>query len=888
MKRFYYFIAMLLLDSSLLFSQVGINTDGSAPDNSALLDVKSTSKGVLIPRMTYDERNAIVNPAEGLMIFCTDCSPEGALSIFSNGSWKIISLCNSEAPSEGINTVSIGQIVWNWNAVEGAFGYKWNTTNNYGTAEDLGNNTSKTEAGLFCNTAYTRYVWSYNSCGVSAATSMTDTTSLEAPASPAAGTHLPSVTQIVWKWHTSPGASGYKWNITNDYNSAADLGLDTSKTETGLTCNSSYTRYVWAYCYSCVSAPTALTQITLEDPPMAPVSGTHTALSDRITWNWNPVYYADGYKWNTADDYYSAYDTGSDTTVEEINLSCDSNYLRYVWAYNSCGVSESEILTQATSILPSSAPTSATHIPSPIQIIWNWYPVADAAGYLWSDVNDPEYAINKGTDTTETTTGLTCLTNYTCYVWAYNDCGNTESTALTQMTLNDPPAAPVSGTHVPSLTQIVWNWNTVTGATGYKWNTVDDYNTAVDMGTIRTKTETGLICDTNYTRYIWAYSNCGVSESTALMQATSNCWVCGNAAMITHVAGNVAPVNKTVSYGTVMNIPGEPSKCWITKNLGADQQATAVSDATEPSAGWYWQFNRKQGYKHDGTTRTPNTNWDSYIGDNTDWSSANDPCALELGNNWRIPTFTEWNNVDASGVWENWNGPWNSALKIHAAGWLYNTDGSLGYRGSNGYYWSSTKYNVASSWGLNFVSSTCATMVNINAYGLAIRCIRGQDDCAPEMPAGGTQIPSQNQIVWDWSSVENATGYKWGNTANYSSAVDLSSVTTYTETGLTCNTSYTRYVWAYNDCGYSLPLSLTQSTTDCPPWTCGDSSITINHVAGSVAPVNKTVTYGTGINIPGETSKCWITSNLGADHQAIAVSDATEASAGWYWQFNRI
>jgi hypothetical protein len=55
-----------------------------------------------------------------------------------------------------------------------------------------------------------------------------------------------------------------------------------------------------------------------------------------------------------------------------------------------------------------------------------------------------------------------------------------------------------------------------------------------------------------------------------------------------------------------------------------------------------------------------------------------------------------------------------------------------------------------------------------------------------------------------------------------------------------------------------------------PAFICG-SSITINHVAGDVAPVHKTVTYGTVTNIPGEPSKCWITSNLGADHQANSV-----------------
>jgi len=48
---------------------LSINDDGSAPDNSALLDVQSTQKGILIPRMSSSERNAIPTPATGLMIF---------------------------------------------------------------------------------------------------------------------------------------------------------------------------------------------------------------------------------------------------------------------------------------------------------------------------------------------------------------------------------------------------------------------------------------------------------------------------------------------------------------------------------------------------------------------------------------------------------------------------------------------------------------------------------------------------------------------------------------------------------------------------------------------------------------------------------------------------
>lgn len=54
---------------------VAINNDNSNPDASAMLDVKSTTKGVLIPRMTQVQRNAITSPAPGLMIYQTDAGP---------------------------------------------------------------------------------------------------------------------------------------------------------------------------------------------------------------------------------------------------------------------------------------------------------------------------------------------------------------------------------------------------------------------------------------------------------------------------------------------------------------------------------------------------------------------------------------------------------------------------------------------------------------------------------------------------------------------------------------------------------------------------------------------------------------------------------------------
>ena len=71
MKKLSSFLGMLLLFSSITMAQVGINTDNSWPAASAMLDVKSTSKGFLPPRMTTAQRNLINSPAAGLTIYNT-------------------------------------------------------------------------------------------------------------------------------------------------------------------------------------------------------------------------------------------------------------------------------------------------------------------------------------------------------------------------------------------------------------------------------------------------------------------------------------------------------------------------------------------------------------------------------------------------------------------------------------------------------------------------------------------------------------------------------------------------------------------------------------------------------------------------------------------------
>ncbi len=68
-----------------LTAQVAINTDGSNADASAMLDVKSDTTGLLIPRMTQVQKVGISSPAEGLLIYQTDSVP--GFYYFKSGEW---------------------------------------------------------------------------------------------------------------------------------------------------------------------------------------------------------------------------------------------------------------------------------------------------------------------------------------------------------------------------------------------------------------------------------------------------------------------------------------------------------------------------------------------------------------------------------------------------------------------------------------------------------------------------------------------------------------------------------------------------------------------------------------------------------------------------------
>lgn len=102
----------LFLSKQTLSQNVGIGTN--TPQ--ATLDVTSTTNGFLPPRMTFAQRSAIVNPAQGLMIYCTDCGAEGEWQGYTGNRWVKMNgdLASLPIPpvDNTISSVTIGNQIW--------------------------------------------------------------------------------------------------------------------------------------------------------------------------------------------------------------------------------------------------------------------------------------------------------------------------------------------------------------------------------------------------------------------------------------------------------------------------------------------------------------------------------------------------------------------------------------------------------------------------------------------------------------------------------------------------------------------------------------------------------------------------------------------------------
>src|ERR1700733_12214728 len=103
------FVLFMLATNYLNAQGIAINTDGSSADGSAMLDIKSTTRGMLAPRMTAAQRGAISSPATGLLVYQTDGSK--GFYYYDGFEWQNISISSGS----GANWLASGANIYNSN-----------------------------------------------------------------------------------------------------------------------------------------------------------------------------------------------------------------------------------------------------------------------------------------------------------------------------------------------------------------------------------------------------------------------------------------------------------------------------------------------------------------------------------------------------------------------------------------------------------------------------------------------------------------------------------------------------------------------------------------------------------------------------------------------------
>ena len=227
--------------------------------------------------------------------------------------------------------------------------------------------------------------------------------------------------------------------------------------------------------------------------------------------------------------------------------------------------------------------------------------------------------------------------------------------------------------------------------------------------------------------------------SWVAVSASSAPFTCGTSTVTFIYRGS------SVTYGTVVGANG---RCWLDRNLGATQVATAYNDAN--AYGDLFQWGRgDDGHQlrnsstsatqiSDPSPTSPNTsfiyNADSWLNERMDylWQGSygfNNVCPA----GWHIPTESEWfTQLYSTSPTFISSELFNSSLKLTTAGIRDGTNGNIANPGVWGHYWTSSlsSRNAGSSYGNKAYAISFRDTPQyknddrVRSFGLSVRCIK--------------------------------------------------------------------------------------------------------------------------------------------------------------------
>jgi hypothetical protein len=222
---------------------------------------------------------------------------------------------------------------------------------------------------------------------------------------------------------------------------------------------------------------------------------------------------------------------------------------------------------------------------------------------------------------------------------------------------------------------------------------------------------------------------CLLVTCTSLWLAAQTCSTgyCPSTITVHHKVGTLSPQTTDITYGVVASSLSGTASCWITRNLGATVEPAAFADATVGAMGWFFQFDRKQGFKPTTinllTAAATAPVALAYYTANTNSLPANDPCTLNLGPAWRLPTRTEMGTIFTTVTTGNL--AFASPLKMNMPGDFQSTLARYWILGDGGYL-TSTSSTVISCGSHEMQAASISSWTPQKDFLFPVRCLKLQ------------------------------------------------------------------------------------------------------------------------------------------------------------------
>jgi chitodextrinase len=446
---------------------------------------------------------------------------------------NIFTLLSPPAGFSGI-AKSTDSIEWSWSDTSSyETGFKVKTSTGGIVADLSANTTYWPETSLQPNTQYTRHVSAYDSSRESdASNSDPKYTLANQPEGLSSVAVYTTSATISW---TDVGATRYaverapdsggipgSWAMIKDWN---DNITGTGYTDTGLTPETTYWYRIKSYNSDGIISDIPGNTVDILTLPAAPLSFSGVAKStDSIEWSWSDTSsYETGFKIKTSTEGIVADLSANTTYWPETNLQSNTQYTRYVSAYNSSGESDASNSDSKYTLVnqPSGLNSVSIYVTS--------------ATISWTDIGATRYAVERALDsggvpgtwamiqdwndnitgTGYTDTGLTEGTTYWYHVKSYNGNGIINDTASNQIYILTIPDTPTGFAGVTQSTGSI-NWSWIDNS-----NKENGYRLKTGTGGIISElppdttfwTELNLSINTSYDRHVEAWNLSGYRES---------------------------------------------------------------------------------------------------------------------------------------------------------------------------------------------------------------------------------------------------------------------------------------------------------------------------------------------------------------------------------------